>query len=434
MRTIISVFLAAVRVLSFLLLSSGMLAQAVPLSGKPAKSALLPETPANLEFRKGIEARLKGDFITAKKRFGLALQLDEKFIPAMLGLADLALRQGDKPAAESYLRQAERLAPKAIEVQLAWGRYYQISRQPELAEQALLKAHNQNTNAIAPLLELGDLYLKLGNRKQDAVNILQAAVALEPNNKFAYYGLGVAYISNGQRDAALVALEKAAQLAPKDPAPLRAIGRLHLEAGLADKALNAFERGLERQPRYVPLMLDRADALARMAKWPVAIAQLKVVAAMLPKSAEIQIKLGDAYQGSVNEENARAAYLKAIELDGKNPLPYNNLAWMTVQTKGPSAKALEWARKAVSLSPGSAPFCDTLGWVERAAGDLPAAGNTLRRCTEIDPKSAEFFYHYGVVLAELKKNSEARSTLENALKLNPNFSKAEEARKLLGTL
>ena len=393
---------------------------------------VIPESPANTEFRKGVQAQLKGKNDQAKSHFQAAIKLDDKFTPALIGLADVAQREGDRSQAERYLKQAESVAPRAAEVYLAWGRFYVGARQFDQAETSFKRARDLNPKLVAPLLELGDLYLRDASRRGDAAQSFATAVELAPDNKFAVYSFGVASAMLGRRDDALKAFEKAAALAPQDPAPLRAAGRLYLEAGAIDKALSAFDGGLKRQPKFVPLMLDRGDALARLGKWAEAINQFETALRAAPKSAEVQIKLGDAYQGALRLDDARLAYTRAIELEGNNALAYNNLAWLLVQKGGTPAKAVDAARKAVTISPNSPPFLDTLGWAQRAAGDLAGAGETLHRATDLDPKSAEFQFHYGIVLMELKRPQDARLALERAL--DPRFPKVEEAKKLLRTL
>lgn len=414
----------------------GTSARALPVasnSGKvPSTAEATPESRANAEFRKGVEATLKGKNAVARSHFLAALKLDEKFAPAMIGLADVAQREGNRAQAEKYLKQAETAAPRAAEVHLGWGRFHLGARQMERAERSFKQARDFNPKSVAPLLELGDLYLRDPLRRADAIKSFAAAMELEPDNKFAVYSFGVASAMVGRRDDALKAFERAAALAPQDPAPLRAAGRLHLEAGATDKALDAFDRGLKRQPKFVPLMLDRGDALARQGKWADAISQIVAASRAVPASAQVQVKLGDAYQGATRWSEARSAYAKAIELDGKNPLAHNNLAWMLVQQGGSPEKAVESAKKAVSLAPKSAPFLDTLGWAQRAAGDLAGASESLRRATEIEPNAAEFQFHYGVVLVDLKRTGEARVVLNRAL--DPKFPKAEEARRLLRSL
>ena len=240
------------------------------------------------------------------------------------------------------------------------------------AEKSFQRARELAPGSIPPLLELGEVYIRTG-RAGDAGRAYRAAVELDGNNRFAQYGLGVSLAAAGKRDEALQALEKASQLTPKDPAALRAIGRLHLEAGELDKALAAFDRGLERQPQFVPLMLDRAEVLARSNRTGDAIAQMLAAEKLASNSAEVQFRLADIYQGAKRYPEAEGAYLRAIALAPKNALAYNNLAWMIVASNGDPKRAVELASKAVELAPKSSPLYDTLGWAQRAAGEMAAS-------------------------------------------------------------
>lgn len=391
-------------------------------------------TPQAKEHRAGIQAQVNGNLAAAQEHYEAALKIDARYAPALVGLAAVAQAQGSLAQAEKHLRQAERVAPKAPEVQLAWGRYFLARGEIERAEKAFRTAHHMAPEKIPPLLELGNIFLRTPGRSADALNAYQAAVAIDANNAFAQFGLGVAAAATGQRNGALTALGRAAELAPKDPSPHLAIGRLYLEAGEVDKALAAFDSGLARQPAFVPLMLDRADALGRAARWNDAAKQLQAADTLVPQSAAVKTKLGDVYQGAGRWDEAEKNYLLAIELDAKNPIAYNNLAWMTVERKGDASKAVEWARQAVKLSPGSSPFHDTLAWAERASGNLPGALAHLKRAIELEPKVAGYHFHMGVVRNEMKQPAEAKAALIRALELDASLPQAEEAQRLLKVL
>lgn len=412
-------------------------AQAAPLNteGRPlVESRPLGDTAAEREFRAGVAAQLKGDRAGASARFEAALRLDPKSVHALIGLASLAQAQGNKAQIEAHLMRAEQIAPRSPEVQLAWGQHFLAGGQLDLAEKSFNAARSLAPKAVAPLLQLAEVQLRRPGRHADAQRAYRDALALEPRNPFAQFGLGVSLAAGGLPREAQRAFEQTAELAPKDPAPLRAIGRLHLEAGDTDKALEVFDRGLALQPQFLPLMLDRSDALARQAQWPAALAQLQAAEKLAPQSAEIALKLADIHQAAGRWAQAETSYLKSIAQAPNNPMAYNNLAWMTVARKGDTARALAWARKAVELAPGSSPLLHTLGWVERAAGDLPAAAKSLQRAITLEPRVAGYHYHLGLVLAELKHNAAARNSLQRALDLDASLPEADEARRLIKAL
>ena len=391
------------------------------------------DTPHAREYRAGIQSLIKGDIPAAKTHYEAALKLVPDYAPALIGLADIAQRQNNTLQIEQYLRSAERAAPRSPAVHLAWGRYFVRSKQLGRAETSLLKAHEIEPRAIPPLLELGDLYLLLG-RAPDSLAIFRKAVALDAKNKFAQYGFGSAAAASGQRDEALRAFAAAAALAPEDAAPLRAAGLVYLEIGDASKALAAFDAGLVRQPTFIPLMLGRADALARLKRWDDALAQIGQAEKLAPKAAEIKLKLADIYQAASRWNEAEAQYLNVVKLDPNSAMAYNNLAWMTIARKGDASKAIAWARKAVTLSPNSSPFRDTLGWAYRSAGDLPNAQATLLQAIRLEPNVADYHFHLGVIQAESQQPVIARASLRHALDLDPHLPDAEEARRVLKTL
>lgn len=413
-------------------------AVAAPLEAAPRppldSASKAPESPASREFRAGIQLQLKGDLAGAQAKFEAALRLDPNYAPALIGLAGVARAQGNDKIAADYLQRAERASPRSADVQVAWGRYYVSRNELGLAEKYFLRAREFAPRAVPPVLELGDLYMRTPGRANDAVRLYRAALEFDPDNRYATYGLGVALAASGNRSEAIKTLERAAQLVTDDPAPLRAIGRLQLESGDASLALAAFDRGLKRQPKFIPVMLDRSEALARLGRYDEAIAQVAAAEALAPQSAEVQFRLGDVYQGAKRYPEAEKAYLKAIALAPKNPLPYNNLAWMLVASGGDAKRAVEYAGKAVELSPRSSPLLDTLGWAQRAAGDLNGAQGSLKRAIEIEPSVAAYHYHLGIVQRDLKQNAAARASLQRALELDARLPQADEVRKLLKEL
>lgn len=430
------------RLVFFTALLGSAALQAAPLDSRSRPMAT-PDAPAPAgradtaqaaKFRAGVQAQLKGDQAQARLHFEAALKIDAQYAPALLGLASVAQAQGQTAQVEPYLQQALAAAPKAPEVHLAWGRYFRGSRQLDRAEKSLVTANELAPKALAPLIELGDLYLVLPGRAPDAVGSYRRAAAIDAKSAVVQYGLGAALAVTGQRDEALRAFERTAELAPNDPTPLRSIGRLHLEAGAAAKALAALDRGLARQPKAVAIMLDRSDALAQLARWPDALNQLAAVDKLAPGQPDVQLKLGDVLQGAGRWADAERSYLKTIELAPRNPMAYNNLAWMTVARQGDAKKAVEWARRAVELSPGSSPFHDTLGWAERAAGNLAGAQVSLGKAIELEPRVAAYHLHLGTVQAELKQTAAARASLQRSIELNPGAAEATQAKTLLKSL
>jgi Flp pilus assembly protein TadD len=131
---------------------------------------------------------------------------------------------------------------------------------------------------------------------------------------------------------------------------------------------------------------------------------------------------------------AIASYRKAIEIDPKQPIAYNNLAAMSVERRQDLASAERWARKAVELGPGVADFHDTLGWVLHARGNDKGALSALQKATELAPNNPEILYHLAAIRVAAGDKAKAREALEKAFDASGAFPSSAEAKKLLADL
>lgn len=420
-----------------ILIAAPLQASTVDSVGRPVlvtRSKGATDPPKVEAWRSGLKALDAGNVVAAKAGFDAALEIDPKFVPALLGLAAIAQAQRRVDDVDSLLRRADLADPKSSEVQLAWGRHHLVNRRPMQAEKSFIAARNLAPKAAEPLIDLGNLYLTMPGRQADALTAYRSAVALQDNSAPAQFGLGTAAALAGRTDEALRALGRAADLRPKDADALRSIALLHLDLGAHDRALAALDRGLARKPDDVPMMLDRAEVLMRMNRLDDALEQLKRARTLAPALPQLLVKVGDVHQAARRWNDAEQSYLEAIRLAPKTATAFNNLAWMAVTRGGDTARALDWARQAVALSDRSSPFHDTLGWVQRAAGKLDAAAASLARAIELEPNVSTYHFHLGIVEQERRRFTAARASFRRAQQLEPDGPQAAEVRSRLAAL
>jgi tetratricopeptide (TPR) repeat protein len=77
---------------------------------------------------------------------------------------------------------------------------------------------------------------------------------------------------------------------------------------------------------------------------------------------------------------------------------------------------------------------DTLGWVYFQKGLYDSAIGEFRGSLAKAPDNPTVAYHLARAYAKKGETDKARTEAERALKLNPNFPDAENARKLLAEL
>jgi tetratricopeptide (TPR) repeat protein len=98
-------------------------------------------------------------------------------------------------------------------------------------------------------LNLQGLFLGQVSLTTRAVDALQKAVALDPNNGLGLAGLGAAYGVQGRFDEALALLERALALDPANFLARMSLGRLYwIGLGRLEDGIAVFERAIEANP------------------------------------------------------------------------------------------------------------------------------------------------------------------------------------------
>ena len=141
--------------------------------------------------------------------------------------------------------------------------------------------------------------------------------------------------------------------------------------------------------------------------------------------------LGEAQLRANNLKAARLSYENVLKLNPNDLTALNNLAYLLVKDKDPSALII--AEKAYRLAPEDASINDTLGWVLLSSGKPDKALHYLREARLRNPKSGEIRYHLASALAQLGKREEARRELEGAFNGN-SFESQDAARRLMDEL
>ena len=413
-------------------------AAAVPVLGSgttalPPVKAASAGTPQGAAYQRGIEAIAKGDERAAEKAFREALVADPRHVPSMLGLAEVEFNGKRIDEAGAWLDKAVNADPKHAAAQAAWGRFLALKGQNKAAEAALRKSVALDSTAFRPHIDLADL-LHAGGRLDESIDLYRRAVAIDGRHSGARYALGLALGRKGDLTGATAELRRALDLAPGNPLPHVALARVHLAAKDEGAALAALDQATAIQPTLVDALMLRGDILTSQGRFDPAVAAYEAVIAAAPKLAEAHARKAMVDQQRGRLDAAEAAYKQAISVDPRHAVSLNNLASMALERKLSLSQAESWARQAVDAAPGVGTFHDTLGWIQRARGNLKSAKSSLSKAAELSPKDALIQYHLGVVQAENGDKVRARQSLKASLSLSDKSPTAQAARELLASL
>jgi tetratricopeptide (TPR) repeat protein len=192
------------------------------------------------------------------------------------------------------------------------------------------------------------------------------------------------------------------------------LGIVYRDTRRLKDALAVLKLGLERLPSNYEIFHNYVSYLLDAAQYDEVI---KMVSEKRLRAMEfdpgIWLNLGVAYSNKGDLENARVAYEKALSIDKKNPVIYNNLGWnyyyLTLKTKDRRTfqKCFESFKKALELDPDYASSYNGLGEAYRLADNLDGAIDCWEKALQLKPDFEEALYSLG--LAHFDKGETAKA-------------------------
>ncbi len=154
------------------------------------------------------------------------------------------------------LRRAEKQNPDSIQVLFWLAAAYERDGRLSAAERGFRRVLRLEPEFAPALNYLGYMWAERGENLDEAVDLVQKAVELEPDNGAYVDSLGWAYYQLGRYEEARGQLERAARLVNDDSVVFEHLGDVYRAVGEADRARQQYRRALE-------LGGDNAEAVRR---------------------------------------------------------------------------------------------------------------------------------------------------------------------------
>jgi len=185
----------------------------------------------------------------------------------------------------------------------------------------------------------------------------------------------------------------------------------------------------------------RADAVRLALKADVQFARgnaaeaeslLKQATDLEPRLTIAQHQLAELAADREAYDEAIARYRGVVELDAKNSVALNNLAYLLSIERNNPAEALPFAQRAFKSLPSNA-VADTLGWIYHLLGDDAAARPYMEMVAE-SPATAVMQARAATVFVNLKDWAKARAALDALDKIDPDAKHRPEIKALRDSL
>ncbi|TAD79060.1 MAG: tetratricopeptide repeat protein [Oscillatoriales cyanobacterium] len=167
--------------------------------------------------------------------------------------------------------------------------------------------------------------LNEAKRHEEAVEIYQRAIELDPNFVYTHNGLGAAYRDLKRYEEAIAAYQRAIELDPNFVYAHNGLGNAYYDLKRYEEAIAACQQAIELDPNEAIYHNNLGLAYRDLKRYEEAIAAYQRAIELDPNYASPHNGLGNAYRNLKRYEEAIAAYQRAIELEPNEAIYHNNL-------------------------------------------------------------------------------------------------------------
>ena len=236
---------------------------------------------------------------------------------------------------------------------------------------------------------LGATYNHL-DRNAEAIEPMQRAAALAPNDVEVHSNLGLALLVLERYPEAEASFRKALQISPKDGQLLCKLGhslqmqRRYLEAEFC------FRRAIEADSNDSTAYIYLAEALRPKRRLAETAAIYRQAIAIEPNKAIRHSNLGKILYDLRRFADSEVSCRRALQIEPKCAAAHNNLG-LALKDMGRLTEAEASFRQAIECQPDMAETFCNLGNVLHELGDLVEAEKSFRIAIQLEPDSALFY-------------------------------------------
>lgn len=378
----------------------------------------------------GRAALAKGDSSLAEESFRQAFQLNPAGLNAQEELASMAAQRGDMNLLAEVAEKAIAAAPRSA-AGYVWRATVELNHNsPDKAETDLKTAMSVAPKNPEAYLALGQLRFAQKKYPEGAA-LLEQALQYDPNSVGALRGLVGYDLLRKQPDHALARLNAQIARSPKNSSLYDLLVQFQIESKNLDQAAATAQKSMQINP-------DDGDAVALYAQLQVqrgqtanAVTAWEQFSTAHPQNAHAFAILGVLEESRGDLRKAEAYYKKALQIQPREPVAANNLAYRMLQNGENVDVALTLAQTARQAMPNSTTTADTLAWAYYYKGTYGFARDLLEDAIKINPNSAAMQYHLGMVYSKLRDKNDAAIHLRKAMSLAPDSPTARDAQAAL---
>ncbi len=274
---------------------------------------------------------------------------------------------------------------------------YQLTGDLRGAAAYLHMAEEREDATDQTVLKLVSIYLSAG-KNEEAVGIMEKALARFPDSSGINYTLGVLYANSGQPESAIEKLQHAAALDPENAELSYVLAQVYLHNEQKENASDILKKLSRGDSFPVSWDLVYCQVLMDLEKGNMAVRRLNKLQEKEPDNATVKKALLEAlFKNSMIEINAgrlsraQKSLERALELDPDKVETLMGLAVLYKQMGDP-LNALKYCDYALARDHENLKLFEFKGGIERAEGMTKEADSTYKKGLQIARTTGDEVY------------------------------------------
>lgn len=265
--------------------------------------------------------------------------------------------------------------------------------------------------------------LHQAGRLHEAQAIYEEILRLQPNHFDALHFLGLIELHYGNPQQAINLINQAIALHPLHAAYHANLGMAHRALGRLEEAVTSYDRALAINPVFLEALYNRGNALGELGRLDEAVLCFDKAITIQPYLIEAHFFKANALKELGQFEPAVTAYDKTIELKTDHAEALYNRGLVLKKLKRP-CDALTSIELAISAKPDYVEAYCIRGTLLMDLGRMDEAKASFCLATTLKPDYAEAHYCYGLLLGKIGDQEAALTSYDLAISTKENFPEA----------
>ncbi len=263
---------------------------------------------------------------------------------------------------------------------------------------------------------------------QSDIELWESSLRYSPNNARAQTNLGTLLLAKDHKDAALKHLKKAVEIR-STPLRLHNLANAYALSGEPEKAVPLYEEALASQPKFPAATLGLAEAQLALNKHAEAAQRFRQFLEGNPNNLSALRGYARACAGLQNFQSAAETYQKICQIQPESAAAYFDLGDIYAQSQNFKKSKAAFLRS-TELDPSYAQAHANLGNIYLMEKDYFQAITSYQEAIRLQP-SAMVHTNLAICLVYAKRIQDAKTHLEKAIELDPNYPPARNILRQL---